>query len=128
MANIFAGIGVIQGVGSTTATALGTCVIKSRDYHRKGKKIELMDAYGNQTGLVYTQIMQDATIEYYPTSATLTGSFAVTMPNVGDKITITSADIPFSGSNWYVNGASLKNTNEDYVIISVEVSQYPNIS
>jgi hypothetical protein len=128
MAAIFNGVGAHWGVSSTTCTAFGTFKLQSRDHKKKSETEMVKDADGVTVSKIFFDPSQEATFEYIPTSATATGSVTPTMPAIGDKLTVADTIYPISASNWLVDEVSTKSSNTSVMKVTVQLSQYPQIT
>ncbi len=126
----YSGVGVTWGTSHTGITsAFGTFVLKSSGLKKDSKVTELENGDGDTVSVVWSNLVKTATFEYIPAGGTATGSFAPTVPNQGDKLTVTDTiQTDIAGTNWYVMSADEKSSNTDFLMVTVECKAWPNIS
>ena len=128
MANIYKNVGVHWGTSSTT-TSIVSGQLQTRDHTKKADMEEIKNGDGNVVGKVYYNQTDDATFEWIPTSATVNGTLTVTLPAIGDKITVSDsiyADI--AKTNWLVEEVSTKSSNTSCLKATAKLTAYPNIT
>lgn len=124
------GIGVIWGVGTSTISEFGTCKIQSRDYSRKGEKVQIKDENGNTVGLSYFDYIEKATWRYIPNSANSGSAVSFTPPAFGDSFTVADTTLTWlaGSSPWFVEDVNVKSTNDNATGCDVEAWRYAGIT
>lgn len=128
MANIYKGVGVHWGVGSTTCTQFGTCKIQSRDHQLKSESETIKDAEGVTVTKIYYDPTQEITFEYIPTAAS-GGVVTPTMPDIGTFITMSNdtAYTAIASKVFLVDDVSTKSSNTGVMRVTVKATHYPQI-
>jgi hypothetical protein len=128
MANVYTGVGIHWGVGSSGITSFGTFKLQTTDHTKKSKVEEITDGDGNTVGKVYYDLMEEGTFEYIPTGVS-SGSITPTLPNVGDKFTVTdTVYTQLAATNWLVDEVNIKRSNTSAMKVSVKCSKYAAIT
>ena len=123
------GLDIFWGLGPTNIAISGvTGIYQSSDYEAKLDETEIRDQRGNVVTWVGYNPMETLQLEYVATDgSTASGSAAVTYPDRGTKISITS-DTSCSGSGWIVQSDVIKRTNTDALKVTLKCVRYLAIS
>lgn len=128
MANIYRGVGVHWGVGTTTAiVAFGTFKLQTRDYSKKSEMETLKDSTGVTVAKIYYDPTEEATFEYIPSAAS-GGVAAPTLPAIGDLITVVDTVSGVAGTTWLCDDVSTKSSNTSCMRVTVRMTKYPEIA
>ena len=122
----FHGVGVNFGISSSLAAVTG--LFQTRDHAYKSSNELLMDGTGNYAEKTYYGFVQEATFDYVA-AGSATGSAAVTLPTVGNLLTVTDTQYAqIASTYWLVDDVSTKVSNTTAVRVSCKLSLYPNIT
>ena len=131
MANIYKGVGVSWGVGSTAVTTVfGTFKLQSRDAGLTSETEMLKDENGVTAAKVYFDQKTEATFEYCPTDASAGGAVAPTLPTIGAIFTVTdtTAATYIAGTTWLCDDVQVKSSNTSITRVTVKATKYPGIT
>lgn len=130
-AQVYQGLNISWGLGPTDYTISGVSgLFQTSDVEMKYDEAEIRDQRGNVTAWVGYNPSDTATLEWIAKdTGSASGNAVSTYPTQGTKITVGAdgAD-PISGSNWIVQGVSIRRTNTDAAKISAKVIRYKGIA
>lgn len=127
----FQGVSLAWGLGGTDYTIASVAALfQSADTDIKYDELEIRNQRGSVVTWVGYNPSDSATLEYVITgSGSGSGSATISHPTQGAKISIGAAtDDPISGSNWIVQGVTVRRTNTDAAKVSLKVIRYQLIT
>lgn len=133
MANIYKGIGIHWGVGSTTYT-LTNGKLQTRDHTKKSEMETVKDADGVTVQKTFYDPSEEATLEVVITGSAGTGNVTPVLPACGDIVTLTDTTyLAISGSAtgtnvWMVDDVSTKSSNTSAMRATFKLTRYMGIT
>lgn len=116
----FHGIGVNFGVSSSLSAITGA--FQTRDQNFQGSNESIMDGGGNFVQDSTYGLFETATFEYVATGAGPNSNVAVTLPTVGELLTVTdTVYTQIAGTAWIVRGYDVKGSNTSATRVTVNL-------
>ncbi len=132
MANIYKGVGIHWGVGSTTHE-LHNGKLQTRDHTLKSEMETVRDAEGVTVNKTYYDPNQEATLEFVTTGSAGVGNAKPELPAIGDVVSL-SDDVytqiagTVTGANvWMVDEVSTKSSNTSAMRVTIRITRYNGI-
>ena len=122
------GIAVNFRVASAIGSVVG--VFQSRDHSYEADNEMIKSGLGDTVEKTFYDLRETATFEYVASAAGgPTGAAAVTVPTVGDTMTVTdSVYAAIAGTTWLVDNVDVKGSNTTATRVTVKVARYPAIT
>lgn len=122
----YRGVGVNFGVSSSLAAVTGA--FQTRDHGYRADNELIRNGSGDAVEKTFYNANEEASFEYVATGAS-GGAVTVTVPAVGDLMTITDPTYTaIAATNWIVDSVDVKGSNTTATRVTVKLNKYGAIT
>ena len=123
----FHGVGIQFGISSSLAGVTGQ--FQTRDHSFNSDMEEVVSSYGEIVATAQFKFVEEASFEYVATGAGPSGIVTVSLPSVGDLITVTDAVYTqIAQTNWIITKVVDKASNTGALKVTIDLKRYAGIT
>ena len=118
------GTGIVWGI-ATSAVSSGSVIVTGEDYKREADKVEVKNSVGDVVSIYYHNPRTSLSVKCFPSGE---DAADVTLPAIGEMVTLTAASDAEIAGNWIVDSCGRARKSDGIMEFDLGLMRYAGVT